>query len=222
MPSIQALYTLYTPSHEVFYRDWLLPSLKDQVEVKPTMIEARPGPHDFLSPGWGATMLAKVDLILSAIERHRGGVFVYSDVDIQFFRPMQGAVDELMADRDVLFQNDSPAGRKCAGFFVCRAGPATSLLWQRVRAHMIARRLHSDQAALNEVADGCAIRWAYLPATFFGGGALTGKQWAPADTLPVPDGIVMHHANWTVGVDNKLAQLRHVRDIVSRRAPGPG
>lgn len=221
MTSIQALYTLYTPSHEVFYQDWLLPSLKDHFEVRPTRLEARPGPHDFLSDGWGSTMLAKVELILSAIARHWGGVFVYSDVDIQFFRPVQEAVQELMEDNDILFQNDNPAGRKCAGFFVCKAGQETSLLWQRVRAHMIEHRLNSDQAALNEVASGCAIRWAYLPATFFGGGALTGKAWAPTDVLPVPNDIVMHHANWTTGIANKIAQLCYVRDVVARRAKDP-
>lgn len=217
MTTIEVLYTLYTPSHEVFYRDWFLPSLKDPFEVRPTRLEKRPGPYAFLSADWGSTMLAKVDLILSAIERQWGSVFLYSDVDVQFFRPVRTAVQGLMDDKDVLFQNDSPAGRKCAGFFVCRAGPATLHLWQRVRAHMIERHLNSDQAALNDVVDGCAIRWAYLPSTFFGGGALTGKAWTPTEALPVPDDIVMHHANWTTGIPNKLAQLRYVQTLVSRR-----
>jgi hypothetical protein len=125
-----------------------------------------------------------------------------------------------MGDLNVLFQNDSPAGRKCAGFFVCRAGPATLHLWQRVRAHMIERRVSSDQAALNDVADTCGLRWAYLPSTFFGGGALTGKAWTPTESLPVPDGIVMHHANWTTGIPDKIAQLQYVRELVHHRQEG--
>jgi len=33
----------------------------------------------------------------------------------------------------------------------------------------------------------------------------------------VPKDIVMHHANWTVGIKNKIAQLEYLRDIVKGR-----
>jgi hypothetical protein len=36
--------------------------------------------------------------------------------------------------------------------------------------------------------------------------------------LPVPEGIVMHHANYVVGVEQKIAQLEYVRDIVRARS----
>ncbi len=61
------------------------------------------------------------------------------------------------------------------------------------------------------------LKWDYLPVTFFGGGTLTGKCWNPGDSLLVPEGIVLHHANWTVGVERKISQLKYVRDIVENR-----
>jgi len=62
------------------------------------------------------------------------------------------------------------------------------------------------------------LRWGYLPVTFFGGGTLTGRRWEPGMTLPVPDRVVLHHANWTGNFANKAAQLRYVKEVVDIRA----
>ncbi len=61
------------------------------------------------------------------------------------------------------------------------------------------------------------VQWDYLPIEFFGGGTLTGKPWRPGQRLPVPGNIIMHHANWTVGIKNKIAQLTYVRKVVNSR-----
>jgi hypothetical protein len=37
-------------------------------------------------------------------------------------------------------------------------------------------------------------------------------------TLPAPDPPLLHHANYTIGLANKLAQLRYVRDVVDQRS----
>ena len=42
-------------------------------------------------------------------------------------------------------------------------------------------------------------------------------QWEPGCELNIPQDIVMHHANWTIGIENKIAQLQYVRDIVNSR-----
>jgi hypothetical protein len=55
-----------------------------------------------------------------------------------------------------------------------------------------------------------------LPPTFFGGGTFSGKTWKQGDKIPVPPNPIMHHANFTVGVENKVAQLKYVRDIVTK------
>jgi hypothetical protein len=61
------------------------------------------------------------------------------------------------------------------------------------------------------------MKWKYLPVEFFGGGTLTGTLWEPGLPLTVPENIFVHHANWTVGVSNKIAQLSYVRKIVEER-----
>jgi hypothetical protein len=54
-----------------------------------------------------------------------------------------------------------------------------------------------------------------LPDTFLSGGTLTGKRWNPGDYLQLLDGIYMHHANWTIGVENKITQLKYVKALVT-------
>jgi len=70
-----------------------------------------------------------------------------------------------------------------------------------------------SQAGLNPY----GIRWNYLPRQFFGGGTLAGKAWKPGMVLQVPQDIVLHHANWTIGIENKIAQLKYVKNVVDSR-----
>jgi hypothetical protein len=211
---IKRLYTIYSPSHEVLYNNWFLPSLKDDYEVVVKMIRQNFDPQNFLSIEWGATMLQKVELILAAIKAEWGGMFIYSDVDIQFFRSFRSVVEPLMDNKDIIFQRDNPQGTKCAGFFVCRANEVTLALWQKVKKYMLDRRMNCDQTALNAVIGTSKVRWDFLPSEFFGGGTFNNHHWNPGDSLPIPQNAIMHHANYTIGIENKLLQLQYVRQIV--------
>ena len=77
--------------------------------------------------------------------------------------------------------------------------------------HQLAAKF--SQGGMNSV----KIKWNYLPSEFLSGGTFTGKMWVPGTKMLIPDKIALHHANWTVGLENKIAQLRYVRDIVSGR-----
>ena len=61
------------------------------------------------------------------------------------------------------------------------------------------------------------LRWRYLPQVFFLKGLNARGNWEPGEQLRLPKGIVMHHANFCVGVDAKIQQLRAVRDAVASR-----
>jgi hypothetical protein len=87
-------------------------------------------------------------------------------------------------------------------------------------------KLNSDQNSFNQCIKKKSkknpydIVWDYLPNVFFGAGTLAaypGYLWKPGRTLEIPAGILIHHANWTRGVKNKIAQLEYVRDIVHKR-----
>lgn len=222
------MYVFYTPSHQVLLEEWFLPSLKayDDYEV---IIELHPQEcpsGDFHAPGWIDTMKRKVDLIIRAINENWDKVFVHADVDIQFFGPTQNLIRELMQYNDLLCQRDKPdspalpRGVLCAGFFACRGNEKTLQLWQLIKEKI--SNQNNDQRLLNDFVvkqNMMKIRWGYLPTSkFWGPGTFNPKLfWCPGMPLSVPEGTLMHHANFTVGVKNKIAQLQYVRNVINGR-----
>jgi hypothetical protein len=176
-----------------------------------------------MSEGWTKTTMRKVDLIIRAIQENWGKIFIFSDVDIQFFRPVKNFILILMKGKDILMQKNNPEGVLCTGFFACRANEKTLQLWIDVKHTMEEKQLQSDQISFNQCIkrgskkNSYDVVWDYLPHTFFGGGTLTGYMWKPGMLLPIPYNIMLHHANYTRGIKNKIAQLIYVRDEVYKR-----
>jgi len=217
------LYALYTPSHEEMFKNFFLPSLQDDFELVVVNEEQTCRTARFMSDGWTDTTIKKVRLIIRAIEENWGNFFLFSDVDIQFFAPMRGVVTQLMESYDIAIQRNNPEGAFCSGFFVCRANEKTLALWRDVLEYMEKHHEKSDQITLNKhlpkkEKNKYNIRWCYLPNSFFGGGTFNGKLWKPGMKLPLPKHPIMHHANYTEGVKNKMKQLCAVRNAIRRKS----
>ena len=215
------LYSICTPSHRPLLTRWFLPTLPDDLEL---VLEAHPQEcptGEFMRDGWLRSMRRKVDVVLRGIHENWGELFVHADVDCQFFDAIEGTLCALLEDNDMLIQRNDPKGGLCAGFFACRANDRTLELWNLIRRDL-AGGGRNDQVLLNQRLRrrGCAVKWAYLPHTFFGGGTLAGRLWEPGMTLEVPDGIQVHHANWTIGVTRKHQQLEYVRNVVCHTPAG--
>lgn len=256
------LYALYTPTHETLLRDWFLPSLQDDYQLELVRCEqvGAAEQHRYGTPEFTRTTFLKIELILRAIQENWGEPFVFSDVDIQFFAKTKEQLLQLVQGRDLVIQRDSPEGRACTGFFVCRGNSKTLQLWQSVRQYMEKFQQDNDEDAFNNLFLRSAIRpiqavlgqraadyllvshsgvsaaaraflyaqlrrrnpfqlrWGYLPEEFFSCGIFKPEVWTPGKSFPVPKNIVLHHANWTMGVENKLAQLAYVKSAVNRGA----
>lgn len=255
------LYGLYTPTHEVLAREWFLPTLQDNYEVRLSQVEqvGSPEQHQFGTGEFNRTTLRKVGLTLSAIEENWDDVFVMSDVDIQFFRPTERILREAVKDRDIVFQQNQANGEINAGFFVCRGNARTRLLWTAVQDTLRERTDWNDQDALNHLIfrwlprpfgllpfnhwaqyhlcgfaerglpahrvahllplfrNKFGLRWRYLPREFFLKGLSSRGNWEPGEKMRLPKDIVMHHANFCLGVDAKIEQLRAVSASVAGR-----
>jgi hypothetical protein len=214
------LYALYTPSHELLKNTFFLPSIQDDFDIVLEFCDQTCSSAKFMGDGWTETTQRKVDLIIRAIKENWGSIFIFSDVDIQFFAPIQNTILMYMHDKDMVMQKNTPSGVLCTGFFSCRGNEKTLQLWTDVKKAMEEDKSSSDQISLNRCIKRNSkknpynLSWGYLPNSFFGGGTLTGCEWNPGMLLPIPDDIVMHHANWTKGIKNKVAQLEYVRNAV--------
>jgi hypothetical protein len=209
------LYSLFTPSHRVLKENYFMPTLPPDVDLHLRFVESE-GAGFIQDESWRRAIIWKVELILEAIERHWNDVFAYSDVDAQFFGSFAEWFHRALARHDLVFQPDAPGPALCAGFFFCRANVATRALWQQVlqQVHATEAREDDQSVARRLVRQMPALRHACLPPIFYGGGTMTGRLWNPGDKLLLPRGLLVHHANFTLGVGNKIHQLDHVRELV--------
>lgn len=210
------LYAFYTPSHAEFKDKWFLPSLQNEYELVLECFDQECPSGTIMQAGWNAIMIHKLDMILRGIKENWGNVFVHSDVDIQFFGKTKDLLLSLMKDKDLVIQRDDPYGEVCAGFFACRGNEKTLKLFEAIKRKVLEPgNKHHDQDWLNEFiyrSNPFNIAWDYLPREqFMGGGTYTAQLWEPGKELPVPDTLLMHHANYTFGPANKFEQLRYVK-----------
>jgi hypothetical protein len=193
------------------------PTLPDDVQLH-QRFEQIDGAGSIQDPSWRRAITLKVEFILHAIDAEMGGVFAFTDVDVQFFGSFRDWFSRSLAGNDMVFQTDAPGPALCTGFFFCHANTLTRTFWEQVLAGVRASEgRDDDQVVARRLAFKAAgLKWSCLPTVFFGGGTLTGRGWNPGDELPIPDGILMHHANFTIGVPNKIRQLEYVRERVLR------
>lgn len=218
------MYVIYTPSHQCLYEQFFLPSLKnlgsDDINIIVKTIEQTCPSACYKKAGWKDTTLQKVEMIIDAIYKTWGYYFVYSDIDVQFFGPIKKELEGFLQEYDLVIQKDHPNGTLCSGFFACKSNEKTLKLWQDVYQTMCITAKYSDQGALNyclvKKKNPYDIAWMYLPETYFGGATRTGHSWHPGQHIPVPKCPKMHHANWTVGVENKKKQLVYVQNAFVR------
>lgn len=215
-----SLYSLCTPSHRELKHRFFLPTLPRGGDLRMLNYEIE-GAGCIMDASWRQTIFRKIEWIIEAIEANWNGWFVFSDVDVQFFGDIEPPLIAAAARFDLAFQADTPIPTLCTGFFVCRANDATLTLWRDVLEKVRACDgfTHDQEWMQRLIPAAKKVAWSYLPTKFFGGGTFTNRIWNPGDELLVPDGVVMHHANFTCGVPNKLKQCEYVRRKVTAPTP---
>jgi hypothetical protein len=218
------VHALVTPSHMPMLERWFLPSLP--VECRPVIHSRDAEPVVYAQGSWHRVVGQKFDIVLETISTlDDGELFVMSDVDVCFYGSFVDDARGRMDGLEVLFQNNRPTlplapDNVCTGFMVIRATSRSRDFFERARNVLVTRNsaIVGDQNACIEILRTApdAIRWGFLPVTYWSPGDPRGR-WEPGMSLAPPDGMLLHHANHTVGVDNKLAQLEAVAAIMELR-----
>lgn len=213
------LYTCYTDSHLALLEGHFLPSwgLSGLELVAPIKLQQRSSTGEFESDGFQQTCIDKVDVILQACATETEP-FVFSDVDVRFY----GSLVETMTKHpmqlcQMAFQNDHGGGA-CTGLMWLRPCEAVREFWKNVRSRMLTE-VQMDQDAANRVINSLGARICYdiLPDSFWTFGA-TGRHWEPGMPVNPPANLLVHHANWTKGIANKMELLEAVRTKVESMA----
>lgn len=172
----------------------------------------------FDTEGFRDTMADKLKMVLGILSAMDDGeLFVYSDCDVQFFGRVHNDLENIaniQPKADLWFQHDGN-GEFCAGFFMARnTNFARSILKESLE---IINNYRDDQPAINYVLnkgrfDGKS-GFELLPERYWTYGAKYGL-WKNQTDFEVPNDIIMHHANWCVGIDTKHVILDLVKNKV--------
>lgn len=224
------LYTVFSPSHEPLYERYFLGTLADDFEIVARRMHQSCPTGQYNTPGWGESVRQKIPLILEAVEASfENGFFIFADVDIQWFGTVKPRLRRLLAEYpaiDVFFQQDAlkhprGLGNICTGFFVCKGNIRTRAFWSLVGESMRRTGWGDQITAQTIIRHGLVrgLRVGSLPSEFWGPGANESLplRWEPGMHLDPPAELLVHHANWTVGVPNKIAQLEAVARTVRLR-----
>lgn len=197
------IYTYYTESHRNMFENYFKKSVEG-LEIVATFGDQECRTGSYYQEGWKNTTMKKVDVFIKAVEENMNGIFIFSDVDIQFFGPIKQVLIDELEDYDIAIQNDYLGGL-CSGFFICRGNERTLRMFQSMKNnHEI---YNEDQHALNMNLNHCKVK--VLSSRFWTFGAYQ-QQWK-GQNFDIPDNLLMHHSNWTEGIENKIRLLEIVR-----------
>lgn len=211
------IYTAYSTSHKPFL-PWFntIKDVEPDVEIIYNELGQKCITGEYGSEGWEQVTYEKLEKIIQIFNdtTDKADYFVYSDVDIQFFKPITRLGEKALLNHDIVFQNDY-AGSQCTGFFYCRKTPQTLKLFEEA---LSVNCIHKeDQTSVQEVLKKTTnLRWALLPIEFFTFGMFH-TQWGGQEKFQIPKNIAMHHANWVKGIPSKLKLLEVVRSNYNQK-----
>lgn len=209
--------TFYSDTHYSIYSGFFLDSYKKYLshhELISKKVSQISPTGEYESEGFDLMMLEKVNLILENIDLLDDNPFLYTDCDVQFFGNLEFEIDNY----DILFQNDFTSNNHCAGFFIAKQNQKVFDFFYEVKKRLmnsIGSKTH-DQTIINnlfeegydKISKNMLPYKKYWTVAFSTNGAI----WSGQEIL-VPDEIIAHHANFTIGINNKLELLKRVKEI---------
>jgi len=214
------LLTFYSDSHKAMYENYFLESYKKYLQSSFTLhakeISQLSQTGDYDSNGFNETMLEKIKLILENFDSS-DEPFVFADCDIQFFGDFKDSLVKELGDYDIAFQDDVVC--RCAGFFIAKRNDKVKKFMEIVLE--ITPQFDHDQTAMNYILNhqsrfNLNLKEKKLPRNQYFTVAVStnAKQWVGQD-FEVPKDILVHHSNWTIGLDNKVKLLDFVKEKLS-------
>jgi Nucleotide-diphospho-sugar transferase len=211
--------TVITPSHERLYREFFLKNLPADATVLEKHLQSS-GDGSYLSDDWQNGVTAKLKWALEYLDHSElGSLFVLSDIDILLYPAlsMTHLESEIYGpDLDILFQRES-AKPEChevnTGFYIARNTAYVRNLLTTALELCEQSATKNDQIAINRILEPADfnVKWGLLPICYY----------ARSQGFPPPRDLVLHHANCTHSVEQKISQLRHV-EIYNRSSVGRG
>ena len=230
--SIMRLYLFFSQSHLEMYNNYFFPSLKDKFEIKVKRVEQLTNNGKITDMGFQETVIHKIEMIIEAILENKDNIFLYSDVDIQFFGKIEEILLESIESYDIVFQEGNRGGKGGinSGFILCRSNKKTLDFFNDVKKDMIKNKTFDGKAietTLNiygkpliealKIKNKYNVKWNVFDRNIFCGGHMVAISTDLEKFKPVPKSLLMHHATGTIGIENKLKQMEYVKRYKNKK-----
>jgi len=218
MSSKLKLYAYYTEEISQL-KDQFLNSIKDDWDINIEKWDSFDGNSDFGSEQFRLITTKKLYFLHEKIKENMGSIIIYSDVDIQFFRPCNSILLDLLDGNDLLFQSEMLHNNKAinSGFIVIKCNENTLRMFNACSNMIINEQDTSiyDQDKLQYyIIKNTYLKWSVLPIEFYN----------MSFGLPIPSNIILHHATCTEpktingkemsSFEQKIVQLEDIKNRV--------
>lgn len=226
-------YTLFTDSHKKFLTDYFMPTFPFRKEIELTILH-RPQhckTASFETKGWKETMRDKSTCFYEKVSECKDDeIFMFIDPDIQFFKDFYNdIITRMNTGLDILWQNDVIGGVN-TGFFAVRNNNRTRGFFKTILGNLDSKDFSQEQVLANYLLQNIrqypsiAVNWSFMPDEYWTYGHIAASidprtggcrgGWTPESLdFEIPKNIIIHHANWTQGINNKIKLL----DIVKKK-----
>ena len=219
--NILKVYTIYNDYHEILFKDFFLPSFNKintgNLELIAKKINLAAADIDEVD-NYLKVSLYKINFIIGLIKKNKGKIFVFCDVDIQYFRNFYYDIIKELGVLDAVFQEDLK-GEVCGGFFCINANERTLRFFQKTLRD-IPKFIDKtfDQASMNHHLD--EIKYKLLPQEkYFTVDYFYNKPKAWFAFKKIKKNIILHHGNSVIGINNKIALMRSIKRSILENRP---
>jgi len=211
------LVTVYSPSHEPLFREFFLPSYRKFPQGFSSLWAhsslQRCATAEYAKVGWAAMMATRVRIVLEELSGPPGQTIFVSDVDVQWFQPIDALINTHPEAEIVAHDGGFYAS---PGFTRITGTPRVLRLLRAVKHDLVTNKARTEEPAFNQWAERLGIPILRFDRDI--SWSPRGSFWDPSKPLPrVPLQIQVHHAAYTFGVANKIAMMRAVKAEVEKR-----
>ena len=200
-----------TDSHHGMYEEFFLQTVPKTATIFHRTLNSI-GKGNYQSSSWQEGVTTKLRWALEHFEKFPREIFVLSDVDIQFFPnfSFEDLKQELETfGGDILFQKETrfpECSEVNTGFYIARSTPWSIELFRESILYCESLTSQNDQIAINATLNSRnqPNKWGHLPLRYY----------ARSQGFPPPPDVVLHHANVTVSIGEKISQLRRIKRFV--------
>ena len=209
------VYSALTENFKYIYETYCTSTMPLDMRPVPLMMEQF-SDGVYYQKGWKEQMQAKARMAREAADKNRGEVFMFTDVDIQFFGNCRKSLMAHLSDNDLVLQceDGNPANKwGCPGVMLMRGSEKLSKFWDDVAEYPY---FHDDQKTVNLLLAQSDLKYAFFPRDLVWsiGFSNNNMVWTTGNRIPsnIPyESMAIHHANWTVGLVDKYNLMDAIR-----------